>query len=443
MDCDESFASLFSDSPCSFQELMEVPDTNDKAHPHALHNSTEPTATQQNPPSEGRDQSQEETLGLLQLSEWDQDKSYGDDPSRYIRYTMLWKVTRNGKRFARDTLSDLALTPSAQWSRFTEPEIQTILQEQSRNKKMIPQDTDVVVSVTKRGQPSFQRRFKETNIDWSVIEEQLLKWEQWFRAGKQLRVEVSLNFVDNPSDSGTSSKKGKMNSATQRQLAVQALQLGADGQNGQLPRWKELYEFMRCPDKFCNLGNYCWQDSVKQKHIPIGTFELMDLVEYVQKEGMLESHDDVPDSFRARLYAAEAQKSHRKRAAPGNHTEASLLAPPMTADMSVQVLNASMTSPLDIPGFKDDAVKDYVQYLQGQWRSQEYKDQFEEAGKLVLGEFIDLDVVFKDQKPAFFTDHGVPKGIATLFIDNIPVFAKRRKLNSSASIEEQDASESI
>lgn len=148
MDCDESFASLFSDSPCSFQELMEVPDTNDEAHPHALHNSTEPTATQQKPTSEGRDQPQEGTLGLLQLSEWDQDKSYGDDPPRYILYTMLWKVTRNGKRFARDTLADLALTPSAQWSRFTEPEIQKILQEQSRNKKIIPQDTDVVVSVT-------------------------------------------------------------------------------------------------------------------------------------------------------------------------------------------------------------------------------------------------------------------------------------------------------
>ena len=46
-----------------------------------------------------------------------------------------------------------------------------------------------------------------------------------------------------------------------------------------------------------------------------------------------------------------------------NPTEASLLAPPITAGMSAQVLNVSMTSPLDIPGSKDDAVKDYVQYL--------------------------------------------------------------------------------
>jgi hypothetical protein len=48
-------------------------------------------------------------------------------------------------------------------------------------------------------------------------------------------------------------------------------------------------------------------------------------------------------------------------------------------------------------------------------------------------------VVFKEQKPAFFTDNGVKKGIATLFIDNIPVFAKRRKLNNSVLIGQQDA----
>jgi hypothetical protein len=338
MECDNSFASLFSSSPYSFQELMELPDTSNEAHPHALHTSTESPATQHNSPPEGRDQSQDGTLGLLRLLEWNQD----------IRYTMLWKATRNGKRFAINTLLDLTLTPSAQWSRFIEPEVQKVLQKQSRKKKMISHNTDVVVSVSKRGQPSFQRQFEETKIDWPVIEGQLLKWEQWFRAGKQLRVEVSLNFVDDPSDSGTSPKKGKKNSATQRQLAVQALQLGADGQDGQLPRWKELYEFMRCREKFCNLGNYCWQDSVKQKHFPIGTFELMDLVEYTQKEGMLKSHDDVPDSFRAQLYAAEAQKSHRKRATSGNPTEASLLAPPLTAGTSAQVLNASMTSPLII-----------------------------------------------------------------------------------------------
>ena len=132
------------------------------------------------------------------------------------------------------------------------------------------------------------------------------------------------------------------------------------------------------------------------EHYPNGNFKLMDLVEFVQKEGMLKTHDDVPDSFRNQLYAAEAQSSSRKRAVPGNSREASLPALLTTAGTSAQALNASMAGPLDIPGFKDDAVKDYVQFLQGQWRNHEYEDQFEEAGKIVLSEFVDLDVVFRE-----------------------------------------------
>jgi hypothetical protein len=80
-------------------------------------------------------------------------------------------------------------------------------------------------------------------------------------------------------------------------------------------------------------------------------------------------------------------------------------------------------------------VKDYVQYLQGQWRSQEYKDQFEKAGKAVLDGYLDLDEVYSKQNPAFFTNYGVEEGIAALFIKYIQPFAKRRKLDSSISID--------
>lgn len=158
---------------------------------------------------------------------------------------------------------------------------------------------------------------------------------------------------------------------------------------------------------------------------------------------MLKTHDDVPDSFRDRLYAAEKQKSSRKRAVPGNPREASLPSPPTASGTVAQALTTGAASPLDIPGYRDDAVKDYVQYLQGQWRSEKHKDQFEKAGNVVLDGYLDLDQVYKEQQPDFFTDHDVERGIATLFIKYIPVFAKRRKLNSSISIGQQDANASI
>jgi hypothetical protein len=49
-------------------------------------------------------------LALLQLSEWDQTKTYNDDPPTCLRVTIGWKVTLNGKPFAQDTEQDVVLT---------------------------------------------------------------------------------------------------------------------------------------------------------------------------------------------------------------------------------------------------------------------------------------------------------------------------------------------
>ena len=87
----------------------------------------------------------------MPLSDWDLDNIYDEDPMRYIRWTMWWKATINKKRFARDTVSDLVVAPSAYWPAFMEPEIQKILQEQSENKQVMPKNTDAVVSITKYG----------------------------------------------------------------------------------------------------------------------------------------------------------------------------------------------------------------------------------------------------------------------------------------------------
>ncbi|KIW94667.1 LOW QUALITY PROTEIN: uncharacterized protein Z519_04644 [Cladophialophora bantiana CBS 173.52] len=53
-------------------------------------------------------------LLVLQLSEWDRDKTYDEGQPRYIRYTAKRKVTQNGKRIARDTEPDFVLAPSSE-----------------------------------------------------------------------------------------------------------------------------------------------------------------------------------------------------------------------------------------------------------------------------------------------------------------------------------------
>jgi hypothetical protein len=71
--------------------------------------------------------------------------------------------------------------------------------------------------------------------------------------------------------------------------------------------------------------------------------------------------------------------------------EASMPSPPTTSGTVAQASITSLASPLDMPGYKDDAVKDYIPYLQDQWSSEKYKYQFEKAGNVVLDGYIDLD----------------------------------------------------
>jgi hypothetical protein len=64
---------------------------------------------------------------------------------------------------------------------------------------------------------------------------------------------------------------------------------------------------MHCPGSPCRLDSqYCWQDLVGKKHYKVRTHHLRKLVRFVKKEGgIIETHDDVPESIREQLYAEE------------------------------------------------------------------------------------------------------------------------------------------
>ncbi|EMR89256.1 hypothetical protein BcDW1_2127 [Botrytis cinerea BcDW1] len=56
-----------------------------------------------------------------------------------------------------------------------------------KNRPVKSEDTKVVVSVTERSQRDLTKRFDETDIDWGVIERQLIKWAELFCAGHELQ----------------------------------------------------------------------------------------------------------------------------------------------------------------------------------------------------------------------------------------------------------------
>jgi hypothetical protein len=192
-------------------------------------------------------------LCLLQLDDWDQEKDYSVDPPECIRYTIIWKVKLNNRMIAKDTEQDIVLAPAPYWATFLQPKLDALLNKKMTNRKRIrPDDSNVVVSVNERSERDLIRRFDEVQVDWVVVEKQLLSWGELLRAGKKLRVDISFNYVETQ-DSLPAGASGR-GSATQRMLAERAAQLDAEEASGGPSTWRDVYALMRCPGAPCDLG---------------------------------------------------------------------------------------------------------------------------------------------------------------------------------------------
>lgn len=81
-----------------------------------------------------------------------------------------------------------------------------------------------------RSEPPLTKSFDETNIDWSVVETQLITWGYLFLAGKKLRVTISFNYnyVEAGQPSATSRSINQRGSTTQRMLTELNTELDID-----------------------------------------------------------------------------------------------------------------------------------------------------------------------------------------------------------------------
>jgi hypothetical protein len=152
-------------------------------------------------PSEGPHREQQplqpDKLALVQLNSWDQEKTYDEDPPSCIHYSIEWRVTLNSKVVSKDTEQDLVLAPASYWQLFLQPKLGKLLRKKlPQNKCVRSDDTNVVVSVADRSQRDLTKRFDDTEIEWSIVEKQLVVWGELFRAGKKLRVDLSFNYVE-------------------------------------------------------------------------------------------------------------------------------------------------------------------------------------------------------------------------------------------------------
>jgi hypothetical protein len=258
-------------------------------------------------------QHQPERPRLLQLSEWHDGTLEDELPANYIQYTIEWKVMVNKKVVSRDTEEDVVLTLSAYWPMTLKCKLEKLLEGKASYKGRVrSDDTVIVVSVNDRSQRDLMKRFDHLDIDWTTVEKQLLRWGALFLRGKRLRLSITFKFVEDDHlcriISGRVEKRGR-SSVTKRMLNERDAQLDAEEHTtGQESVWRAVYNLMRCPSSSCHLSPHCWQDPHGKKHYALRSHHLKRLIAFVEKGGILESHGDVPDSFREELYLEERQR---------------------------------------------------------------------------------------------------------------------------------------
>ena len=187
----------------------------------------------------------------------------------------------------------------------------------ARNKTVKYKDTKIVVTNTKRGDLDVTKGFDDIDIDWSVIERQLVLWGDLFRTGKKLRVNITFNYVETGQSLAASSRKAdKRRSTTQQMLTERTAQLDEEGGlSGHPSIWNTVYSLMRCPGPPCHLGPHCWRDPVSKKHYKLRTKHLKSLMRHVEQGYELKTHADVPEEVREQLYTEEQQGLERRQTA--------------------------------------------------------------------------------------------------------------------------------
>lgn len=84
---------------------------------------------------------------------------------------MEWRVTVNNREVSMDTEEDVVLAPSAFWQLSLAKKLEKALRRKTaRHRRVTPDDTGIIVSTSDRTICKQTKRFDNTDITWSAIE---------------------------------------------------------------------------------------------------------------------------------------------------------------------------------------------------------------------------------------------------------------------------------
>ncbi|KAI2734473.1 hypothetical protein DTO013E5_9156 [Penicillium roqueforti] len=370
-------------------------------------------------------QPQSDQLGFMREDEVDVGGTHEEQRLNYVHYKIEWRVKLNNRVVAKDTEQDLALPPSSYWERIKYTTGNVLRRKIAHTRRVRLDDTNLVVSVNERSQSDLIKRFEGASVDWTTVEKQLLMWANLYRLGKKLRIQITINYIDDRGRLPSRSDKRGNSSVTKGMLTERDAEMDAEQASGGHVPWRDVYRIMRCPGPPCrHEGQYCWQDPQGKKHYRLRTTHLKILTRYVQQGGVIETHDDIPDSLREQLYAEENQRLERRKKSSDSSTCGSTCHPvhfhlPSQVPVPTTTAAAECTNPapkqidpIDIPGLLDIAVKEYATWHQSRVSSETSRENIQKARDVALEYCLDLKQIHEDQDPDFFVKHGVKAGAA-------------------------------
>ncbi|EEA21493.1 conserved hypothetical protein [Talaromyces marneffei ATCC 18224] len=373
------------------------------------------------------------SLTRVGLDDWEEGRAYDEQPPVCIHYSIEWKLALNKRFVTRDTEQNLVLAPSAYWNTFLKPKLERLIaQKFSRDQRVRPDDTEMIIAINDRSEHNLTKRFEKTEIEWSLVEDQLMKWGDLFRAGKKLRLIITFYYLgDNQSRLKKGEKRGS--SATQRMRGEMEDQLSAERTSGSSSSWRQVYQLMRCRDKTCKQGVHCFEDLVTHKHYPLTQHHLASLRDFVDNDGTLRTEDDIPDWFQEQLKAEERvlktkSKDKDSPVSKGTYSLIQIVVPaqPLLSSASATtpagVPDTSSASTrrckrLEIPGPRDIALRNYSEWYVSNVDDYELKNDYRKACQVALENGLDLQQIFNCPDQKFFTDRKVKIGTANRFVD--------------------------
>ena len=194
------------------------------------------------------------------------DESAWDEQSTdRIHYQIEWRVKLNNRVVVKDTKQDLTQPPRSYWDQIKEDASNILRRKTACGRRVRLDDTDMVLSVN--SQRDIDKHFEGTSVDWTAVEKQLLAWAHLFRRGKKIRLQISINYIEDSGPHPSNTDKRGKSSVTTRMLADRDARINAEQVTGQHSVWRDVYRVMRCPGPPCrHEGQYCWKDPEGKRH---------------------------------------------------------------------------------------------------------------------------------------------------------------------------------